>query len=759
MFQAIRHGGNERFFIPSGEIMKKFVWAFFFATAACSFGAMPVASQTAASRTTKSAEAARWEREAASVTITRDDWGIAHVVGKTDADAVFGMIYAQAEDDFNRVETNYINAMGRLAETEGEGKIYQDLRMKLFIDPAALRKEYAASPEWLKKLMNAFADGLNYYLWKHPDVKPRVIKRFLPWMALSFTEGSIGGDIERVSLAQLEAFYGKVPVSMLPATEEHEVEEPRGSNGMAIAPSNTVDHHALLLINPHTSFFFRSELQMASDEGLDAYGAVTWGQFFVYQGFNEHAGWMHTSSGVNALSEYLEIVEKKPDHYVYKYGKEERPLEAKEIAVPYKTADGMAEKKFTVYRTHHGPIVREADGKWVSIRLMQEPVKALTQSYTRTKAKDYKSFRQTMELHTNSSNNTIFADSDGDIAYFHGNFIPRRDASLDWTKPADGSNPATEWKGLLSVDETPHLLNPKSGWLYNSNNWPWSAAGPSSPKKEDFPAYVETGGESARGLHAIRVLQDRKDFTVASLISAAYDSYLTWFEKPVPCLVKAWEDPSTGSAADHPLKAKVAEQIGLLREWDLRWAATSVPTSLAVFWGEDVQRHVGADARKAAIYMSDYICTKAPADLLLQSLADASDKLAADFGSWKTPWGDINRFQRLTGDIVQPFNDAGLSIPVGFTSAVWGSLASFGARPYPGTKKWYGTSGNSFVAVVEFGEKVRARAVTAGGESGNRASRHFNDEAGRYSTGDLREVYFYRSQLQGHTEREYHPGN
>jgi acyl-homoserine-lactone acylase len=653
------------------------------------------------------------------------------------------------------VETNYINAMGCLAEAEGEGKIYQDLRMRLFIDAADLKKEYAASPEWLKKLMNAWADGLNFYLLKHGDVKPRVIQRFEPWMALSFTEGSIGGDIERINLAQLEAFYGKVRVSAGSAAEDDEVEEPTGSNGIAIAPSNTADHHSLLLINPHTSFFFRSELQMVSDEGLDAYGAVTWGQFFVYQGFNDHAGWMHTSSGVNAISEYLETVEKKGSGYVYKYGKEKRGVQAKEITVTYKTADGMAEKKFTVYATLHGPIVREADGKWVSIRLMQEPVKALTQSYTRTKAKDYKSFRQSMELHTNSSNNTIFADSDGDIAYFHANFIPRRDTSFDWTKPVDGSNPATDWHGLLSVDETPHLLNPKSGWLYNSNNWPWSAAGPSSPRKEDFPVYVETGGESARGLHAIRVLQDKKGFTVDSLIAAAYDSYLTWFEKPVPCLLKAWDAAASGDA----LKAKLADQISVLRGWDLRWDATSVPTSLAVFWGEDIQKRVGADAKKAGVYMSDYICTKAGPDVLLQSLSDASDRLAADFGTWKTPWGDINRFQRLTGDIVQPFNDAGPSIPVGFTSAVWGSLASFGARPYPGTKKWYGTSGNSFVAVIEFGEKVRARAITAGGESGHPAAPHFNDQAVRYSTGDLREVYFYRDQLKGHTEREYHPGN
>src|SRR5579872_810710 len=328
-------------------------------------------SASLASTAAQSPETARWEQEARNVTISRDDWGIAHVYGKTDADAVFGMIYAQAEDDFNRVETNYINAMGRLAEAEGESKIYQDLRMKLFIDPATLKKQYAESPVWLQTLMNSFADALNFYLYKHPDVKPRAIRRFEPWMALSFTEGSIGGDIEKVNLNQLEAFYGKAPVGGTAAEEEFdEYAEPSGSNGMAIAPSNTAGHHALLLINPHTSFFFRSELQMTSDEGLNAYGASTWGQFFIYQGFNERAGWMHTSSGVDAIDEYLETVTKRGDRYFYKYGNEERPLIATEITVPYKTDHGMAEKKFTVYRTSHGPIVREVNGKWVSFRIM-----------------------------------------------------------------------------------------------------------------------------------------------------------------------------------------------------------------------------------------------------------------------------------------------------------------------------------------------------------------------------------------------------
>jgi acyl-homoserine lactone acylase PvdQ len=490
---------------------------------------------------------------------------------------------------------------------------------------------------------------------------------------------------------------------------------------------------------------------MTSDEGLNAYGASTWGQFFIYQGFNEHTGWMHTSSAVDATDEYLETVTKKGDGYVYKYGTEERPVMSSVIKVPYKTSSGMAEKSFTVYRTPHGPIVRSASGKWVAMALMNDPAHALQQSYLRTKAADYKSFKQTMELHTNSSNNTIFADSAGDIAYFHGNFIPKRDPKFDWRQPVDGSDPAADWRGLLGVDETPNLFNPATGWLYNANNWPWSAAGPASLKQADFPKYVDNGSESARGLHAIRVLQNKKDFTLDGLIAAAYDSYQTWFEKPMPALIKAWD----AAAAADPLKAKLSEQIALLRAWDLRWSPTSIPTSLAFFWQAEITRTAGRGGGASA---DDPLGNRVTGAQMLTALAAASDKIATDFGSWKTPWGDINRFQRLTDDIVHPFSDGGPSIPVNFTTATLGSLASFAARPYRGSKKIYGTSGNSFVAVVEFGPQVRARAVTAGGESGDPKSKHFNDQAQRYATGNLRDVYFYPAQLTGHTERQYHPG-
>ena len=715
--------------------------------------AWPAGAEAPSSGSPTNDEQARWKSEADNTSIVRDDWGIAHVHGKSDADSVFGMIYAQAEDDFNRVETNYLNSMGRLAEAEGESAIYQDLRMKLFIRPDELKTQYAASPAWLQKLMVAWADGLNFYLHSHPEVSPRVIRRFEPWMALSFSEGSIGGDIERVRLGPLQAFYGGNRSARVRAPEMSD-NEPGGSNGIAIAPSNSADHHALLLINPHTSFFFRSELQMSSDEGLNVYGAVTWGQFFVYQGFNERLGWMHTSSGVDNVDFFLETIVHKNGHLYYQYGRVLRPLITTTVNVPYRTADGgRSVKTFTVYATLHGPIIEERDGRWVSIELMQKPTEALSQSFQLTKARDYASFMKVMELRANSSNNTIYADADGDIAYLHPQFVPRRDDQFDYTHPVDGANPATDWKGLHTLDELPHVLNPPSGWVMNTNDWPYSAAGPDSPKREGYPRYMDTAGENPRGVHATLLLQGKKDFTPSSLNAAAFDSYLPAFAQLIPALLAAYDSID---AAD-PLKLKLADQIALLRGWGYRWGVHSVATTLAALWGDELWNQVKrqTDDENLAVYadMADHT----PAQQKLSVLASVSDRLEQDFGEWRVPWGEINRCQRLTGDIVQKFTDAGPSIPVEFTSARWGSLASFGARRYEGTKKYYGTNGNSFVAIVEFGDRVSARAITMGGESGDPKSPHFNDEAARYADGSLREVYFYPAQLVHHTEREYHP--
>jgi acyl-homoserine-lactone acylase len=703
-----------------------------------------------------SSDLASWQEQAGQVTITRDKWGIPHVYGKTDANAVFGMIYAQAEDDFHRIELNYLNAMGRLAESEGESELYRDLRMKLYIDPADIKQKYSDSPDDLQNLMNAWADGLNYYLHTHPDVTPKVINEFEPWMALTFTEGSIGGDIERINIKRLESFYGagKTDTGVAQLTQDPNA-EPQGSNGFAIAPKNTKNGNALLLINPHTSFYFRAEVHMRSDEGLNAYGAVTWGQFFIYQGFNEKTGWMHTSSGADFIDEYLETIEQRKDGHYYKYGDTWKKLRERQIILSYKSEMGQKSKTVTVFYSHRGPIVRELDGKWVSVALMQDPIDALKQSYGRTKTRNYADYRENMRLHTNSSNNTLFADADGNIAYFHSNFIPRRDPSFNWKEPVDGSNPATDWHGLHTLEETVGGHNPKSGYLNNTNNWPWMMAGPKhSPKAEDYPSYMENYPENYRGIHAIEVLDGKKDFTIDSLAAAAYDNHLTAFDVLLPVLYKAYKEAPV---------TELADQIALLKAWDHRCGVNSKATSLAVFWGQGLRRKAAnnetaqANATDRGLSFSEYVA-EYTAQIAVATLSEAKEKLIADFGSVETTWGEINRFQRLTGDVVQPFDDAAPSIPVGFTSARWGSLAAFGQRTFNDTKRIYGTRGNSFVAVVEFGDKVKAKAITAGGQSGDPANPHFNDQAPLYAAGKLRDVYFYPQDIEKHAERKYHPG-
>jgi acyl-homoserine-lactone acylase len=698
-----------------------------------------------------------WQQHAQRVHIIRDNWGIAHVYGKSDADAVFGMIYAQAEDDFNRIEHNYLVSLGWLAQAEGESALYSDLRARLFIDVGRLQQQYRASPAWLKSLMDAWSDGLNYFLSTHSAVHPKVIRHFEPWMALSFTEGSIGGDIETIDLKQLEKFYGPAtpPMAALSraATDPVPEEFPGGSNGFAVAPKLTASGHAMLWINPHTSYYFRSELQMVSDQGLNVYGAVTWGQFFVYQGFNTHNGWMHTSYGGDAIDEYAEDLVKKPDGLYYRYGPKLKKLRASVVSIPVKQAAGLGERSFTVYRSHHGPIIRAENGKWIAIKLLQEPVPALSQSFLRTKTTDYASFRKTQDMRTDTSNNTVYADANGTIAYFHGNFIPKRDTSFDFTHPVDGSNPATEWQGPHAIADTITLLNPSNGWLFNSNNWPFSAAGEQSPKVENYPRYMWTKGENPRGPHAVEVLSKLRNATLDSLIAAGYDGHLTAFDILLPPLIKAYDAlPSTD-----PRRAGLEEAIDTLRAWNRRTSADSVATAVAIFWGQGLIERNGAAARDADEPAYDYLVDKLTDAGRLEGLSAALAKLQQDFGRWRIAWGEINRFQRLTDDIVQPFDDGRPSLPVGFAPSQWGALASFDSLKPRKTKKIYGSTGNSFIAAVDFGPTIHAKALMSGGESGDPASPHFSDQALMFSQGQFRDVLFYPEEVRAHAERSYQP--
>ncbi len=711
------------------------------------------------------AEYTRLQREAQGVTITRDDWGIPHVHGQTDANAVFGAIYAQCEDDFSRVQRNWLTALGWNAQAEGAPAIWSDLAEQMFVDPVALKREYAQSPDWLRQLMQAWADGINWYLATHPEVHPQVIRHYEPWMALSFTDGNAGSDVQMyVNLADLAKFYGADHATTVALARQAPPTwaGDGGSNGIAIAPKLTVDGHALLLINPHVTYYSRAELQMSSDAGLDAYGAATWGQFFIYQGFNRHVGWMHTSSGVDEVDRFADTIEQRDGKYFYRFGTHWKPVTTREIAIAYRAADGQIKtRSFTTFATQHGPITAEDDGKWIATAMMHRPIQGLEQSWLRTKTTDLASYLKVAELKANDTNNTVFADDRGEIALLMPQFIARRDHRFDYLEPVDGSNRATAWQGMTPIADMPNVINPGVGWVMNTNNWPYSAAGPDSPRRADYPQYMDSFGENARGEHALRMLTNARGFTKAKLVAYAYDSYLPAFARLVPILVHDYD----GLAAGDPLKAQLAGPIGVLRVWDDRWATTSIATTLAVTWGDTLWNGVaapaaasGIDAHTTNLQVLDYMAEKASARTRLTALQTAVATLAHDFGYWGVPWGDFNRYQRLDDAPGAHFDDAKPSLAVPFTASRWGSLAAANAHRWPGTKKYYSNVGNSFVAVVEFGPRVSARAIHVGGQSGHPASPHFTDQASRYVTGDLRTVYFWPDQLNRHTVRVYHPG-
>ncbi|MEO5500895.1 MAG: penicillin acylase family protein, partial [Ginsengibacter sp.] len=699
-----------------------------------------------------------WMQQAKNVSIIRDSYGIPHVYGKTDADAVFGLMYAQCEDDFNRVEMNYIEKLGRLAELNGDKDLYNDLLIRMIIDTSDAKSDYEKAPDWLKKLCIAFADGINYFLFKNPQVKPSLLFHFEPWYPLLWTDGSIGAiSTADVSEIELKNLYtgANVPV----AVNENKEEVTTGSNGFAFSPKITASHHSILYINPHVTFYFRPEVHMISEDGLNAYGAVTWGQFFVYQGFNEHCGWMHTSSYTDISDSYTESLNLKNNKWLYLYDGKELPATIKKITINYLDSGKIASKNFDAIYTIHGPVMAERNGQYISVRSNNRDIKGLIQSWERTKTKSFADYKKVMDLLANTSNNTVYADAEGNIAYWHGNFIPKRDTKYDWSKPVDGTTSATEWKGLHTVNESIHIYNPPNGWIENCNSTPFTAAGDFSPLKKDYPAYMAPDGQNFRAINAVRILPQEKSYTLEKVIAKGYDTYLAAFEVLIPSLINSFKYLSAQNKNVDSLTAP----IDYLRNWDYRCSDTSVATSLAVHWGERLLRSISRVRNNAGenndqVTQTKIFAANALPEPLILSFKDALKDLEKKYGSWKISWGTINRFQRISGEIAPHFNDDSASIPVPFVSSTWGMLPSYSSRTFAGTSKRYGVNGNSFICAVEFGPRVKALSLLAGGESGHPDSNHFFDQGQMYSQGKFKEVLFYKEDVLKHATKTYHPG-
>ena len=693
-----------------------------------------------------------YEQQASRITIIRDTWGIPHVYGKTDADAVFGLMYVQCEEAFEKVERAYLEKLGRLAEIDGETVLYNDLLARLLYNSTAAKQDYSKAPAWLQKLCNAFADGVNYYMYKNPGAAS-VLSRFEPWYALLSTDGAyVSMKTESLTFEQIHRLYSfPSPVSFI----ENKKPEATGSNGFAIAPSKTLDKKALLYINPHVSFDFRMEAQVVSEEGLNAYGAVTWGQFFVYQGFNESCGWMHTSSMADAVDLYENRPLLKNDSLYFLYDGKLLPVQKRRANFWCKEDNGLKQYSLDCLYGPHGPVVgATANNKYLSLKANMRSLAGLVQSWQRMKATGFDVFKKTMALYGNPSTNTLYADNKGTIAYWHGNFIPKRAAAYDWSQPVDGSTSQTAWQGAHTLDEIVHVENPSQGFIQNCNSSPFNACGYNTIDRKGHPSYMAPDGENFRSALAIKELEKENGYTLHKLIALCYNHYLAAFDSLLPPLFAAYTATTDGS-----LQQQLKAPIALLQSWDKQSAVNSTATTLAIQWAykllsNDTSSSGSAETTDQVKWLSAVV-RQTPPQKRLALLQAAVNGLQKTFGTWQMPWGDVMRYQRITNG--QAYDANGPSLPVGMASALFGSLPAY-EPVWTKSGRGYGYAGNSFVAAVEFGSRIKAKAVVPGGQSFHPASKHFSDQAELYLNGRLRDVFFYRDDVERNKEQVYKPG-
>jgi acyl-homoserine lactone acylase PvdQ len=578
------------------------------------------------------------------------------------------------------------------------------------------------------------------------------------------TNGSISAtNTGGVNVQETKRFYSNPTSSnnndeiFIKNFNEEDYQNTIGSNGFAVAPSKTKNKNAILYINPHVTFYFRTEAHMVSDEGLNAYGAVTWGQFFIFQGFNQHCGWMHTSGIADLADLYEEKVISTRDQIKYYYDNALRTVIRKNITISYKKNDQLVPQTFRVFYTHHGPVMASRNGKWLSLKENNRSLKGLMQSWLRTKAKSFSEFENIMKMRSNTSDNTVYADDKGNIAYWHGNFIPRRDTNYNWALPVDGTTSATEWKGIHELNEIVHVHNPSTGWIENCNSTPFTVSGSASPKKNNYPSYMAPDGQNPRAVNAINLLSKQNDFTLDKMIATGYNTHLAAFDILLPSLFIGYDEQQN---QNKKINADLDEAIQLLKLWNRESSTSSVATTLAIEWATTLMiTPPQTDEEKAdLIKRFEGLAKNISAEQKIKYLQDVLNSLNATFGNWRVTWGERNRYQRTSADLQQKFDDNKPSFPVGMASSTWGCIPSFSSLVPTDTKRRYGVNGNSFVAAVEFGKTVKAKTVVTGGEGMDPSSKHFLDQADLYINGKFKDVFFYKNDVLKHAEKKYHPG-
>ena len=709
-----------------------------------------------------SAADAKSEKIARSVTIYRDSYGVPHVYGPTDASCVFGYVYAQAEDNFWQIEDTYIRALGRASEVYGDRTLADDLLNRALEITRLAKAEYERAGGRERELSEALAAGLNYFLARNPQVTPRLISRFEPWQTYAATRflvyqqfiyGKSGLRVEEIKSAvralDPAAPAGSSSVSMnipLNGFDEPQSEPIVGSNMWAVTPSRSASGHALLFINPHQPFFGPGqwyEGHVHSDEGWNLSGASFFGSPHPTIGHNEYLGWSHTVNDPDIVDVFIEKFDDTANPLAYRYGNGYRTATEWTDTIGVKTAKGVEPRSYKFRKTHHGPIVALREGHALSIKLAKlEDGGSAYQRYMMGKAKTLAEFKAAVSGGAVPMFNVMYADREGNIFYAYNGAVPRRSTKFDWSKPVDGSNPEAEWQGYHTLDELPQLTNPKTGFMQNCNQTPFTTTSEGNPVKETFPAYMTRESDNARARISRRILSTTQKFTFEEWARAGLDTSVIESETQIPLLVADWEKLK---ATDSARAAKLNDAIAELKAWNHVSTIESKAMTLFALWFE---RHGRLQAQRVS---DDW--------LKIRALEEVVADLTRNFGTWQVAWGEVNRLQRIqSGGELEKFSDEKMSLPIAGAPGPVGIVNNFYTRPVEGQKRRYGVAGTSFVSVVEFGPKVQARSLLVFGQSADTKSPYHFDQAQLYSKKQFKPAWFTLAEIKANSKRVYHPG-
>lgn len=686
---------------------------------------------------------------AEQVTIHRDEWGVPHIEGPTDASVSFGFAYAQAQDYFWQVEDTYIAAIGRYAEVYGEPGLDKDLLNHSFEIASGADRDFPSLDPQVRAICEAYAAGLNHYLAKHPEVKPRLITKFEPWHVIAY---------ERAVL--LEFLFGKTHASKGKMKEiAQEVRAATGSNTWAIGPSRTKSGKAMLFANPHQPWFGYGQFyegHLKSGEGLNMAGSAFFGGPLITIGHNDVLGWSHTVNEPDVGDVWIETFDDPKNPNNYRYGDGHRTATEWKTTLKVKTAKGLEERPFTFRKTHHGPIIgKEGEGKYYAVNIAKlTEGSRMRQALRMGKSRNLDDFRAAMAELNLQMFNTCYADNQGNIFYVYNGTVPKRDRSFDWTKPVDGSDPRTDWQGLHTFDELPQILNPKSGYVQNCNATPFLATDEGNPAIGDFPPYMveERMTDKRRSEVSRMLLRKMHGVTFDDWKEAAWDTTLYWPLVNLPRYARALDEVRESDSA---LAAKVQPYLDHLLAWNCKGSIDSTETTLCVLWYEQLYgRGYPVETLKPELVGDEAAQLKA--------LVQSAQILQAFYGDWKVKWGDVSRMQRhanYADAAVIPFSDKEPSLPcAGCPGPLGVVFNTYYIPPTPERKKQYGVVGGSFIGVYEFGDKVNAATVLQFGQSSDPKSPHFMDQAELYSKRQFKPAWFEWSDVLAHAKASYHPG-